>query len=96
MSTDDNKRLYYSSMVALAYVQNDYAMSLSDFPEHHIMLINLTSTQEITHDFIHLELTNSILSVKVKIDDELPNNIKNIFLGKICSTVYIDSARNVP
>ena len=52
MSTTDNKRLYCNSMAALAYVENCYGISLSDFPNHFIMVFDLTGTQEATHDFI--------------------------------------------
>ena len=61
MSTADNKRLYYNSMAALAYVENGHGISLSDFPNHYIMVFDLTSTQEATHDFIRPELTNFII-----------------------------------
>ena len=61
-STTDNKQLYYNSMAALAYVENGHGISLTDFPEHYIMVFDLTSTQEATHDFIHPELTNSSIN----------------------------------
>ena len=95
MSTTDNKRLYYNSMAALAYVENGHGISLSDFPHHYIMVFDLTSAQEATHDFIHPELTNSSLSVEFKFGAALPRNIEIFFLGEKCSTVYIDSSRNV-
>ena len=82
-------------MAALAYVENGHGISLSDFPNHYIMVFDLTSTQEATHDFIHPELTNSSLSVELKFGAALPRNIEILFLGEKCSTVYIDSSRNV-
>ena len=94
MSTTDNKRLYYNSMAALAYVENGHGISLSDFPSHYIMVFDLTSTQEATHDCIHPELTNSSLSVELKFGTALPRNIEILFLGEKCLTVYIDSSRN--
>ena len=95
MSTIDNKRLYYNSMSALAYVENGHGIPLSEFSNHFIMVFDLTSTQEATHDFIHPELTNSSISVELKFDTALTNNVEVFFLGKKSSTVYIDSARNV-
>ena len=94
MLTNDIKRLFYNSMSALAYVENGHGIPLSDFAHHSIMVFDLTSTPEATHDFIHPELTNSSLSFELKFDTDLPN-IKKIFLGEKSSTVYIDSARNV-
>ena len=95
MSTTDNKRLYYNSMAALAYVENGHGISLSDFPNHYFMVFDLTSTQEATHDFIRPELTNSSLSVELKFGTALPRNSEIFFLGEKCLTVYIDSSRNV-
>ena len=57
MSTTDNKRLYYNSMSALAYVENGHGIPLSEFARHYILVFDLTSTQEVTHDFTHPELT---------------------------------------
>ena len=95
MSTRDDKRLYFNSMGALAFIENGHGISLTDFPRHYIMVFDLTSTQEATHDFIHPELTNSSLSVELKFGAALANNIEILFLAEKCSTVYIDSARNV-
>ena len=82
-------------MSALAYVENDHGISLDDFPNHYILVFDLTSTQEATHDFIHPELTNSAISIELKFDAGLTNNIEILCLGEKSSTVYIDSARNV-
>ena len=94
MLTNDNKRLYYNAMSALAYVENGHGIPLIDFEHHFLMDFDLTSTQEATHDFIQPELTNSSLSAELKIDTDLPNNMKFLSWEK-SSTVYIDSARNV-
>ena len=95
MSTVDNKRLYYNSMSALAYVENGHGIPLSEFSNHFIMVFDLTSTHEAVHDFIHTELTNSSISVELKFDTALINNVEVFLLGEKSSSVYIDSARNV-
>ena len=95
MSTVDNKLLYYNSMRALACVENGHGIILSEFSNHFILFFDLTSTQEATHDFIHPELINSSISVELKFDTALTNNVEVFFLGEKSSTVYIDSARNV-
>ena len=38
-------------MAALSYVENGHGISLSDFPNHYIMVFDLTSIQGATHDF---------------------------------------------
>ena len=94
MSTTDNKRLYYNSVSALAYIENGHGKPLSQFPNHYTMVFDLTSIREATHDFIHPELTNSSLSVELKFDAALAHNVEIFFLGGKASTIYIDSARN--
>ena len=95
MSTRDNKKLYVISLAALVFIENGHGISLADFPHNYIMVFDLTSTHEATHNCIYPELTNSSLSVELKFSAALPNNIEILFLGEKCSTVYIDSARNV-
>ena len=87
MSTVDNKRLYYNSMRALAYVENGHGITLSEFSKHFIMVFDLTSTQEATHDFIHPELTNFSIPVELKFDTALTNKVEVFFLGEKSSTV---------
>ena len=79
MSTTDNKRLYYNSMSALAYVENGNGIPLSEFTNHYIMVFVLTSTQKATHDLIHPELIISSLSVELKFDAALAHNIEFFF-----------------
>ena len=95
MSTIYIKHLYYNSMSALVYVENGHGIPLNEFSNHFIMVFNLTITLEATHNFIHPELTNSSISVKLKLDTALTNNVEVFFLGEKSSTVYIDSARDV-
>ena len=95
MLTNDNKRLYYNSMSALGFVENGHGITLNDFAHLFIMVFDITSTQQATHDFFHPEQTNSSLPVHLKFDTDLPNNIEIFGLGEKSSTVYIDSARNV-
>ena len=87
-------RLYYNSMSALVYVENGHGIPLSEFANHYIMIFDLTSTQEATHEFIHPELTNSSLFVELKIDAALAHNVETFLLGEKASTIYIESARN--
>ena len=80
-------------MSALVYVENGHGIPLIEFSNHFIMVFDLTSTQEATHGFIHPELTNSSISVELKFDTALKNNVEVFFLHYILK--YIDSARNV-
>ena len=83
-STTDNKRIYYNTMEAVDFVLNDsHEISLANYHNHYIMVFNLTSTQEASHDFTHPYLTNWTISVELKFDAALGENVSN-FHGRAC------------
>ena len=53
------------------------------------MAFDLTSTQEASHDFFHPELTNCTISVELKFDAPLGENVELLFMGERASTVYV-------
>ena len=65
ISTNDDKRLYFNIISDLAYIDNGHGISLTDYPNHFIMVFDLTSTQQASHDFIHPELTNCSISIEL-------------------------------
>ena len=59
ISTVSNQRLYFNTLETLDFLdKGGSAISLSDYRNHFIMTLDLTSTQEASHDFIHPEMTN--------------------------------------
>ena len=93
--TTDVKRLYFITMSDLAYIDNGHGISLSEYPNHFIMVFDLTSTQQASHDFIHPELTNCSISIELKFSAAVPNNIEIFIIGEKASTIFIDSTRRV-
>ena len=93
--TTDVKRLYFNTLSDLAYIDNGHGITLSEYPNHFIMVFNLTSTQQASHDFIHPELTNCSISIELKFSAALPNYIEIFIIGEKESTIFIDSARRV-
>ena len=79
-------------MSDLAYIDNGHGVSLSEYFNHFIMVFDLTSTQQASHDFIHTELTNCSVSIELKFSAALPSNIEIFIIGEKASTVFIDSA----
>ena len=59
------------------------------------MAFDLTSSQEASHDFIHPELTNCTISVELKFDAGLGNNVELLFMGERASTVHVRSDRKI-
>ena len=91
----DDKRLYFNTISDLTYIDNGHGISLTDYPNNFIMVFDLTSTQQASHDFIHPELTNCSISVELKFSVSLPNNIEVFIIGEKASTIFVDSARRV-
>ena len=95
ISTADDKRLYFNTISDLAYIDNGHGISLTDYPNHFIMVFDLTSTPQASHDFIYPELTNCSISVELKFSVALPNNIEIFIIGEKASTTFVDKARRV-
>ena len=95
ISTSNIKRLYFNTLSDLAYVDDGHGISLEDYPNHFVMVFDLTSTQQASHDFIHPELTNSSISVEMKFATALTDNIELFIVSEKASTIYIDSNRKV-
>ena len=96
VSTTDNKRIYYNTLEILDFVfGNSHGISLANYRNHYINAFDLTSTQEASHDFIHLELTNCTISVELKFEAPLGENVELLFNGERASTVYVRSDRKI-
>ena len=68
-------------MSDLAYIDNGHGISLSEYTKHFIIIVDLTSTQQASHDFIHPEPTNCSISIELKFSAALPNNIETFIIG---------------
>ena len=88
ISTNDDKRIYFNTLSDLAYIENGRGISLTDYPNHFIMVIDLTKTQKASHELIHPELTNCINSIELKFSAALPNNIEIFIIGETASTFF--------
>ena len=81
INTADVKRVYFNTMSDLAYIDSGLRISLSEHPNHFIMVFNLTSTQQASHDFIHPVLTNCSISIELKFSAALPGNTEVFIIG---------------
>ena len=81
-STTDNKCLYFNTISDLAYIDNGHGIGLLDYLNHFIMVFDLTSTQQASHNFIHPELTNCSIYIELKFSAALPNNIEIFIIGE--------------
>ena len=80
--TDDDKRLYFNTIFDLAYIDNGHGIKLSENPNHFLMVFDLTSTQQASHDFIHPKLAKRSINVQLKFSAALLNNIEIFIIGE--------------
>ena len=59
------------------------------------MAFYLTSTQEVSQDYIHPELTKCTFSVELKFIAPQGENDELLFMGERASTVYVRSDRQI-
>ena len=95
ISANDYKRLYFNTISDLAYIENGHGRIMTHFPNHFTMVFDLTSTQQCLNYFTHLEQTNHLTSVELRILAALPKNIEILIIGKEASKIFVDSACQV-
>ena len=77
-------------------MNTSHGISLANYDSHYIMAFDLTSTQEAPHDFIHPELTNCTILVKLKFDAGLANNVELLFMGERASEFMCVQIEKIP
>ena len=75
-------------MPDLASIDNGHGIKLSVYANHFIMVFDLTSAQQASHEFIHLELTNCSIS-------NCSEKNLDFIIGEKVRTVFIDSTPKV-
>ena len=64
-STDDEKRGYMTTLDALAFDNHGHGTPFSNYTIQFLLVFDLTSTQQASHDFLHPELTSEAVSVEL-------------------------------
>ena len=95
LSTNDYMRFYFNTISDLAYIDNGYGISLTDYANHLIMVFDLTSAQKVSHDFVNPELNNCSIPVKLKFLAALLNNTEIFIIAEKASTIFVIFARRV-
>ena len=61
--TDDDKNLYLISIEALAFHSHGHGVPFDGFSDHYVLVFDLTSTQQTSHNYLYPELTNGSISI---------------------------------
>ena len=87
--------MYLNSMGALAFHEHGHGISFEEYANHYLLVFDLTSTHQASHDYLHPELTSASISISLRFDTALAQNTEVLLLGECASTVYINNSRKV-
>ena len=81
------KWTYFNTIEALGFPQKGtgHGIPLGDYDNHFIMSFDLTSTQQVSHDFIHPELTNCF---EIFTFVQNCHHLKHNFLGVFAADIF--------
>ena len=92
--TDDNKNIYMNSIEALAFRSHGHGVPVDECSKNNVLVFNLTSTQQASHDYLYRELTKGVISIELRFSKDSTNDLELFFWAKI-STIDIYSARKI-
>ena len=95
LETDTDKKMYLNSMGALAFHEHGHGISFEEYANHYLLVFDLTSTHQASHDYLHPELTSASISISLRFDTALAQITEVLLLGECASTVYINNSRKV-
>ena len=93
LETDTDKKMYLNSMGALAFDEHGHGFSFEEYANHYLLVSDLTSTHQASHDYLLPELTNASISISLRFDTALSQIIKVLLLGECASTIYNNSKK---
>jgi hypothetical protein len=95
VSADDLVYPYFLSQKALGMDHAGNGINLADYPNHFIMVFDLTSTREAGSDVIYPELTGASIRLKLEFDAAITTPLEIFVMGEKDGTVYIDKNKTV-
>ena len=58
LQTDNDKKFRLNSLQVLAFESHGHGVPFCDFPHHYVLVFDLTSTQQASHDYLYPEFNN--------------------------------------
>ena len=96
VSTVVNKRIYYNTLEALAFVLTKVMESVGQIITICFnMAFDLTSIQEASNCFTHPEWNKCTISVELNLKALLGKNVELFFMGERATKVYVRSDRKI-
>ena len=82
---------YYDTMESLNIKSDGNGIKLSDFPDHYILVFDLTSTREADSEVYFPDLVGEPLRLELYFEKALEHTVEILLLGEKLSTLLIDS-----
>ena len=87
LETDTNKKIHLNSMGALAFHEHGHGISIEEYASHYVLVFDLTSTHQASHDYLLPELTIASISISLRFDTSLAQITEVLLLGECASTI---------
>jgi hypothetical protein len=94
LNTQNDVYAYRTTLKSLNFTHDGPNIFLEDYPNHYILVFDLTSTAESTMDVIYPELGGAI-RIELYFDTGLTDATELLLLGERLSTIYIDKDNKV-
>ncbi len=95
LSTTNLTKAYFLTHRSLAFGNSGHGISLSDYPNHFILVFDLTATLEASHDYFDNDSGERSINIELYFNTGLTEATELFLIGEKNSIVYIDSKRNV-
>ena len=95
LDTTHDSRSYVTTMKSLKFFEDGPDIKLSDFPNHYVLVFDLTSTQEAHVQMMYPDVAAASIRLELTFSAALANTTELIVQGERLSTVYIDRERSV-
>lgn len=89
MNTTDDVVPYFHTIKSLNFDQDGPGIDLNDFPNHYILVFDLTSTLQADTDVYYPEVVGAAIRLELFFDTTLTDTVELIVLGEKLSTVFI-------
>jgi hypothetical protein len=94
-SISGNVQIYHTTLRSLHFNHDGPDIPLEDYPDHFVMVFDLTSTNESHSEVYYPELTGGSLRLELSFREPLDEAVEVLVLGETLSTVYVKSTGEV-
>ena len=95
LDTTNDVESYYTTLQSLHFEHDGHGIPLTEYPNHYILVFDLTSTRESNQEVFYPEVSGAGLRIELYFNKALTETVEVYILGEKLSTIYIDADRKV-